>query len=131
LSSPVSIRDEYRLILAQRFHFYGRRLALAQSASNCAIRTDRLSRHSSSHPQQPRHHQFLTEDIGNPHLEKHLARMIALMKASPNLGMFKRLFARVFPPPAVYGEFEFSELNDLDVVETELGKNKWHGFLLV
>ena len=28
-----------------------------------------------------RHHQFLTDDIGNPHLEKHVASAVTLMNA--------------------------------------------------
>lgn len=44
-----------------------------------------------------KHHQFLTDDIGNPHLEKHLAAIIALMRASATWTGFKRLFARSFP----------------------------------
>lgn len=43
-----------------------------------------------------RFHQSLTEDIGNPHLEKHLASVITLMKVSPNWNNFKRMFVRAF-----------------------------------
>lgn len=43
-----------------------------------------------------KHHQFLTEDIGNPHLEKHVSKVIGLMQASDDWGEFKRLFRRVF-----------------------------------
>jgi len=41
-------------------------------------------------------HQSLTEDIGNPHLEKHLASVTTLMKVSANWGNFNRLFVRAF-----------------------------------
>ncbi|MHC5773959.1 P63C domain-containing protein [Nostoc sp.] len=41
--------------------------------------------------------QFLTEDIGNPHLSKHLAAVIALMRASSNWKVFERLLERAFP----------------------------------
>lgn len=44
-----------------------------------------------------KHHQFLTEDIGNPHLEKHLAVVTALMRASTTWDNFKRLLARAVP----------------------------------
>jgi len=44
-----------------------------------------------------RHHQFLTEDIGNPHLERHIASITTLMRATPNWGNFERLFNRAFP----------------------------------
>lgn len=45
-----------------------------------------------------KHHQLLTEDIGNPHLEKHVSKVIGLMQASDNWNEFKRLFRRVFKP---------------------------------
>jgi len=45
---------------------------------------------------QHRHHQFLTEDIGNPHLERHIASVTALMRASANWRTFERLFQRAF-----------------------------------
>ncbi len=41
-------------------------------------------------------HQFLTDDIGNPHLEKHLSKVIGLMQASESWMEFKRLFRRVY-----------------------------------
>jgi hypothetical protein len=43
-----------------------------------------------------KHHQFLTDQIGNPHLEKHLAKVIGLMQASDTWNDFKRMFRRVF-----------------------------------
>lgn len=43
-----------------------------------------------------RFHQSLTNDIGNPHLEKHLASVITLMKISPNWRKFKSFFIRAF-----------------------------------
>jgi hypothetical protein len=45
------------------------------------------------------HHRFLTGDIGQPHLEKHVAVVTALMRVSPNWRSFVRLFNRNFPPP--------------------------------
>lgn len=44
-----------------------------------------------------RFHQRLTEDVGHPHLGKHLAAVTTLMRASPNKNVFSRLFARAFP----------------------------------
>lgn len=44
-----------------------------------------------------RHHQWLTENIGNPHLEKQLAVVTTLMKISPNWKAFERNFRRAFP----------------------------------
>lgn len=43
-----------------------------------------------------KHHQFLTEDIGNPHLEKHLVKVITLMQASDTWEEYIKKFNRVF-----------------------------------
>jgi len=43
------------------------------------------------------HQQFLSADIGQPDLRNHLLQIIALLKASANWSIFKRLFARAFP----------------------------------
>jgi hypothetical protein len=56
-----------------------------------------------------RHFQFLTEDIGNPHLEKQLVAVTTLMKVSPNWSTFNRLFKRAYSPQ---GEFYFTELEE-------------------
>ena len=46
-----------------------------------------------------RHHRFLTDEVGHPHLDKHIASVNALMRASSSWQGFKRLFDRAFPPP--------------------------------
>lgn len=43
-----------------------------------------------------KHHQLLTPEIGNPHLERHLASLTTLMRASQNKMEFEQLFARAF-----------------------------------
>ncbi len=45
-----------------------------------------------------RHHQFLTADVGNPHLQKQLVGVITLMKAATSRQAFRRMFDRAFPP---------------------------------
>lgn len=45
-----------------------------------------------------KHHQFLTEEVGNTHLEKHLSKVIGLMQASDTWGEFKVMFRKVFRP---------------------------------
>lgn len=50
-----------------------------------------------------KHHQFLSDDIGNPHLEKHLAKVVGLMQASDTWDEFKKLFRKVFKPAASKG----------------------------
>jgi hypothetical protein len=56
-----------------------------------------------------RHFQFLTENIGNPHLEKQLVAVTTLMKVSPNWATFYRLFNRAYSPQ---GEFYFKEIEE-------------------
>lgn len=43
-----------------------------------------------------RHHQYLTEDIGIPHLEKHITKLITIMELSDNMISFQKNFNRVF-----------------------------------
>jgi hypothetical protein len=44
-----------------------------------------------------RHHQFLSEEVGHPHLERQISATTTLMRASEDWPTFKRLFARAFP----------------------------------
>jgi len=44
-----------------------------------------------------KHFMFLTEDLGNPHLEKQIVAVTTLMRASPNWSTFMRLFNNAFP----------------------------------
>jgi hypothetical protein len=48
-----------------------------------------------------KHHQFLTGDIGDPHLRQQVNMVTMLMKISPNRRTFERNFARAFPPPMI------------------------------
>lgn len=66
---------------------------------------------------QHKHHTLLTADIGNPHLEKHLAAVIALMRASPTWVHFKRLFARAFPNPSLPQQSELPFDDGWDDIE--------------
>lgn len=46
-------------------------------------------------------HQFLTEHVGHPHLDKQIASVLALMRASADKKQFFALFDRAFPKPEV------------------------------
>jgi len=63
-----------------------------------------------------KHHQFLTVDVGNPHLEKQVTAVMTLMRVSPTWSRFKKLFARAFPPrvsqPRLLGMEEAEEEDD-------------------
>jgi len=43
-----------------------------------------------------KHHQFLTGEIGIPHLEKHIMKLITVMELSDDINQFKTNFNRVF-----------------------------------
>ena len=54
-----------------------------------------------------RHHQWLTNNIGNPHLEKQVAIVTTLMRVASNWRSFERLFQRAFPSGPEQLEMEF------------------------
>ncbi|MBD66527.1 MAG: hypothetical protein CME62_15045 [Halobacteriovoraceae bacterium] len=43
-----------------------------------------------------KHHQFLTNEIGIPHLEKHITKLITVMELSDNIDEFKSNFKKIF-----------------------------------
>ncbi|TPI26882.1 hypothetical protein FJW08_26040 [Mesorhizobium sp. B3-2-1] len=44
------------------------------------------------------HHRFLTDDIGNPHLEKQIVAVTTLLAVADDWSDFSRLFCKKFPP---------------------------------
>lgn len=44
------------------------------------------------------HHRFLSGEIGNPHLEKHVVVVTALMRISPDWQTFMKHFNKNFQP---------------------------------
>ncbi len=44
-----------------------------------------------------KHHQFLSEDLGQPDLRDHLLQLVAIMKAAPTWEQFVQMFERAFP----------------------------------
>lgn len=65
-----------------------------------------------------KHHQFLTTDIGHPHLEKHVTAVMTLMRVSTTWTRFKKLFERAFPPKFRQGEFAGMREDEDDDLET-------------
>ena len=62
--------------------------------------------------------QLLTDDIGNPHLEKHLASVVALMRVSKTWDGFKRFLAQAFPPSRIKQlEMELGDQGDEEILE--------------
>jgi len=62
-----------------------------------------------------RHHQFLTMDIGNLHLERHIVAVTTLMRAAKSWPIFRRLFARAFPGLGIQQEMDL----EMDSFEEE------------
>lgn len=57
----------------------------------------RIKNPKNENGQRPkRHHQFLTGDIGIPHLEKHITKLITVMELSDDIEDFKRNFNKIF-----------------------------------
>ncbi len=67
-----------------------------------------------------KHHQFLTEDVGNPHLEKQLVSVTTLLRVSPNRRNFERLFERAFPSSKPQLALPFPEVEEKEIIN-ELG----------
>ncbi|NTW19554.1 MAG: hypothetical protein HEQ12_00955 [Aphanizomenon flos-aquae DEX188] len=61
-----------------------------------------------------KHHQHLTEDLGKPNLEKHLASVITLMRISPNWRIFEKHLERAFPSQEQQLELELFDADSDD-----------------
>ena len=57
--------------------------------------------------------QNLTDDIGNPYLERQLTAVIPMMRAAPSWRVFQRLFDRAFPAPNAQIEMCLDEETEL------------------
>lgn len=53
-----------------------------------------------------RHHQFLSEDFGQPDLRDHLLQLIAVMRISPNWAIFMQNVKKAFPKRGEQLEFD-------------------------
>lgn len=56
-----------------------------------------------------KHHQFLSEDLGQSDLRDHLLQVIALMRGSPNWKSFEKSFILAFPGDSLQGELDLNE----------------------
>lgn len=56
-----------------------------------------------------KHHQFLTQDIGHPALQRHIYAVIVLMKASSSWRQFHGMLAKAFPQSGDQMPFDFDE----------------------
>ncbi len=62
-----------------------------------------------------KHHQWLTEEIGQPELQHHLTKVITIMKISTTYKEFLLFLDRALPKFGATYEFRFSEQHDLDL----------------
>ena len=65
---------------------------------------------SSGRGRKYRLHQFLSDNIGKPELQRHLASVCTLLRISSDKGMFDRLFRKAFPQRGDQMEFDFDDL---------------------
>ena len=71
-----------------------------------------------------KHHRFLTDDIGDPHLVKQLVIVTTLMRVSETWSEFQRLFAREFPSSSGHqGELNFPDRDPDPDPDPEPGSN--------
>lgn len=57
----------------------------------------RLNPRGTNGSRRARLHQFLNDQIGNPHLEKQITAVTTIMRVADDWPSFKRMFARAFP----------------------------------
>jgi hypothetical protein len=53
--------------------------------------------------------QFLTGDVGDPHLQRQIVAVTTLMKAATTWHNFQRMFARAFPSSGTQLELELDD----------------------
>lgn len=88
---------------------YTNNIVYARLAPGVLVELEKRNPPSISGQRKTRHHQWLTDDIGHPELNKHLHAVVALMKNSNDWGQFTRSLAKVFP---VYGQQNEFDLDD-------------------
>ena len=80
---------------------------------------DELRRRNPKDPttkrRQHKHHQLLTNDVGNPHLQNQIMAVTTLLRATPdgNWRFFEALFNQAFPPPQgdLFAQLELAKLH--------------------
>lgn len=59
-------------------------------------------------------HQYLSDDVGNPHLERQIAATSAIMRIADDWPAFKRMFQRAFPKPGDQADMLLDQLRSSD-----------------
>lgn len=77
-----------------------RRLVYEKLPPGVIDEIERLNPPDEKWQRRDRNHQHLTEEIGQPHLDKQVAVVTALMRISPTKSAFLEIFSRAFPNPS-------------------------------
>jgi hypothetical protein len=78
---------------------------------------ERNPKRPGKHWREAKHHQHLSENLGQPQLHDHLMQLVAIMRISPNRKVFERNFARAFPSD----EGEQQTIDGVDLEDGEGG----------
>ncbi len=78
-------------------------------APNIAEELEKRNPKASDGNRHVKHHQWLTEDVGHPALERHLYAVIVLMKSSPNWRIFHDRLEKALPIKGEAYQFELFE----------------------
>ncbi len=71
-----------------------REIVYARFPEGMLVRLDDMNPLTESGYGKHKHHQFLTDEIGNPELKDYISNVVFLMQSSSNWRKFKQLFAR-------------------------------------
>ena len=73
---------------------------------------ERLNPKGSSGNRRGKLHQYLTEEVGHPHLEKQITSTTTIMRIADDWPQFKRMFAKAFPKQPEALELEAVEVDE-------------------
>jgi len=76
---------------------YANDIVYARLAPGIIEELRRLNPPDEKGQRKAKHHQWLTEDIGHPALQRHIDILLTLMRIAPNWGSFERMVKRAFP----------------------------------
>jgi hypothetical protein len=105
----------YRNIAGRRTHYAGKLTNQIVYERLPAGVLDELRRKNPVDPEtgrrKHRHHQHLSEDVGNEHLQAHLTAVVPMMRAARDWQEFERLLERAFPKPGDQLQLEIVDVD--------------------
>ncbi len=93
---------EYRPGTSQRTPYVGKLIKhyiYEQLPDGVLTELERMNPRNTAGNRPRKHHQHLTADTGNPHLDKQILTVLTLIRVSSSREEFEILFERAFPPP--------------------------------